>query len=201
MHIIAGKYKNHILTAPKSTLTRPTSSRLRETLFNICQGIIEDAIFLDLFSGSGAIGLEALSRGAQKSIFIDHSKESFSCIFKNIEKLQLKDATTVICNDVFATLKKFINAGLQFDLIYADPPYDQKGSFEGHTRSYSHQLLLIFDEFPLLKEDGLLFIEDLSAEPIKELELKTLQLISSRRAGKAHLCEYKKVLCKSNKEG
>lgn len=195
MHIIAGKYKNRILTAPKSTLTRPTSSRLRETLFNICQGKIEEAFFLDLFAGSGAIGLEALSRGAQKSFLVDSSKESFLCISKNIEKLQVQDSAVVVCNDVFAAIKKFIKNGLQFDLIYADPPYDKKALFEGHSRSYSHQLLLILDEFPLLKEEGLFFIEDVPIAPPTELHLQTLQLISSRRAGKAHLYEYKKISC------
>ncbi len=195
MHIIAGKYKNRSLIAPKSALTRPTSSRLRETLFNICQGKVENAHFLDLFAGSGAIGLEALSRGAEKSTLVDSSRESTLCIVKNIEKLQIeKRDATVVCSDVFVAIKKLIKSGLQFDLIYADPPYQEKGLFEGQLRSYSQQLLLILDEFPLLKENGLFFIEDVPADSTEKLHLKSLQLVTSRRAGKAHLNEYRKIV-------
>lgn len=193
MHIIAGKYKNRILTSPKSVLTRPTSSRLRETLFNICQGKVEDAHFLDLFAGSGAMGLEALSRGAESAILVDSSKESALCMTKNIEKLQVQNSAKIVCGDVFAAIKKFIKSGMQFDLIYADPPYEKTGLFEGHSRSYSQQLLLIMDEFPLLKEGGLFFIEDVPMEALNQLHLQSLQLVSSRRAGKAHLYEYQKI--------
>lgn len=194
MHIIAGKYKNRILTAPKNALTRPTSSRLRETLFNICQSKVENAHFLDLFAGSGAMGLEALSRGAETTMLVDSSKESFQCMAKNVEKLQVQSCAKVMCSDVFAAIKKFIKSGVQFDLIYADPPYEKKGVFDGQLRSFSQQLLLIMDEFSLLKEGGLFFIEDVADESFNQLPLPTLQLVSSRRAGKAHLYEYQKIV-------
>ncbi|MBA3603597.1 MAG: 16S rRNA (guanine(966)-N(2))-methyltransferase RsmD [Parachlamydiaceae bacterium] len=201
MHIIAGKFKNRILNAPKSALTRPTSSRLRETLFNICQGKVEDAHFLDLFAGSGAIGLEALSRGAKKSTLVDSSRESTLCIAQNIEKLQVQACTTVMCCDVFLAVKKLIKSGVQFDLIYADPPYQEKGMFDGQLRSYSQQLLIILDEYSLLKENGLFFIEDVPSESTEKLDLQSLHLVTSRRAGKAHLNEYRKSFPILNVEG
>lgn len=189
MHIIAGKYKNRILCAPKGSLTRPTSSRLREALFNICQSKIEDADFLDLFAGSGAIGLEAISRGANKAILVDSSRESLKCMLKNVEALGVSCQATVICNDAFLALKKFNQAGLQFDIIFADPPYQQKGHFGGELVSYSQQLLHVLDEWPLLKEDGYLYLEDVLPA---SLISKSLELVSSRKIGKTSLCEFKK---------
>ncbi len=201
MHIIAGKFKNRILNAPKSALTRPTSSRLRETLFNICQSKVEDAHFLDLFAGSGAIGLEALSRGAKKSTLVDSSRDSTLCIAQNIEKLQAHASATIMCCDVFLAVKKLIKSGVQFDLIYADPPYQEKGMFDGQIRSFSQQLLLVLDECSLLKENGLFFIEDVPSDSTEKFDLKTLHLVTSRRAGKAHLNEYRKSYPILNVEG
>jgi 16S rRNA (guanine966-N2)-methyltransferase len=190
MHIIAGTYKNRILATPKSALTRPTSAKLRETLFNICQGNITGAHFLDLFAGSGAMGLEALSRGAQSATFVDSSKESIQCISKNIETLGVKTLSKVIFKDVFMALEKFLKESLQFDIVYIDPPYEKKGYFGGELTSYSQRLLLAFDTLPLVKEGGLLYIEDIA--PHFSINLETLQLLSSRRAGKATLYEFQK---------
>lgn len=192
MHIIAGSHKNRILSAPKSALTRPTSSRLREAVFNICQGSIEDASFLDLFAGSGAIGLEALSRGAKSALLVDSCKECASCIKKNIETLKFGDRATFVCGDVFALLKKFSANGRQFDLIYADPPYEKQGNFEGRLLSYSQQLLIAMDTLPLLKDSGYFFLEDVAPFCPEKLELQTLTLVSSRKAGKATLCEFRR---------
>ncbi|MGZ3633244.1 MAG: 16S rRNA (guanine(966)-N(2))-methyltransferase RsmD [Parachlamydiaceae bacterium] len=190
MHIIAGAYKNRTLATPKSALTRPTSAKLRETLFNICQGNIAGAHFLDLFAGSGAMGLEALSRGAQSATFVDSSKESIQCISKNIEVLGVKKLSKVLLKDVFMALEKFVKESLQFDIVYIDPPYEKKNYFEGQLTSYSQRLLLAFDTLPLVKEGGLIYIEDIA--PHFSIGLKTLQLLSSRRAGKATLYEFQK---------
>jgi 16S rRNA (guanine966-N2)-methyltransferase len=190
MHIIAGSYKNRNLTTPKSPLTRPTSSRLRETLFNICQGKVEGSDFLDLFAGSGAMGLEALSRGANSATFVDNSKASAQCIAKNIETLKVEKASKVVCGDVFIVIQKFVKFGLQFDIVYVDPPYEKKTYFEGEPISYSQRLLLAFDTLPLLKEGGLFYIEDVASFSTENLQ--TLKLLSSRRAGNATLYEFHK---------
>ncbi|MBA3236834.1 MAG: 16S rRNA (guanine(966)-N(2))-methyltransferase RsmD [Parachlamydiaceae bacterium] len=192
MQIIAGTHKNRILSAPKSALTRPTSSRLREAVFNICQNSVDDATFLDLFAGSGAIGLEALSRGAKSALLIDSSKECATCIKKNIEALKLESRATFVCGDVFTMLKKFAANGKQFDLIYADPPYEKQGNFEGKLFSYSEQLLIAIDTLPILTENGYFFLEDITPFSPEKLNLQTLMLVSSRKAGKATLCEFRK---------
>ncbi len=192
MHIIAGAYKNHPLVAPKGNQTRPTSARLREALFNICQGMIVDASFLDLFAGSGAIGLEALSRGASKVILVDNHKECGRCMSKNVAILKVQADVKVMCSDVFSTLKRLSTSGCQFDIIYADPPYEMKGVFNGQLLSYSQQLLYLLDSLPLLKLDGFLYIEDVfSAEQFNHVA--SLKLVSTRKVGNTHLCELKKV--------
>lgn len=192
MHIIAGNYKNRILSTPKGSQTRPTSSRLREALFNICQGSIVDASFLDLFAGSGAIGLEALSRGASKAVLVDSSKECARCMSKNVEALKVQPQATVICSDVFAALKKLSSSGRPFDIIYADPPYEMKGTFNGQVLSYSQQVLLLVDALPLLTVGGYLFLEDVFT-PEQLGAVPTLELVSERRVGNTHLCEFKKI--------
>src|SRR5436305_1632219 len=101
MRIIAGTFKNRRLIAPKGDATRPTTEQLRESLFNICQHYLEGAHFLDLFAGSGAMGLEALSRGASYATFVDNNKESVGYIHANVEALKVGGHSKVICGDVF----------------------------------------------------------------------------------------------------
>lgn len=191
MHIIAGSHKNRLLKTPKGSATRPTSSRLRETLFNICQGCVEGATFLDLFAGSGAMGLEALSRGASHATFVDDSRSATRCIATNLKTLDLEAQSTLLCADVFLAIETLARKKMQFDLIYIDPPYDlsRHPSVES---SYSLRLLLLLDKLPLMKEGGLLFIEDTYVLSHESFALESLKLISSRRAGRAFLCEYQK---------
>lgn len=195
MHIIAGQYKNRNLISPKGGQTRPTSSRLRETLFNICKDRIEEATFLDLFAGSGAIGFEALSRGAAQVVLVDSSKDCGRAISKNVELLNVQGQARLICSDVFHTVKKLSDSGAQFDLIYADPPYEKAGIFNGQRMSFTQQLLFLLDALPLLKEGGYLFIEDIISKELSPTV--SLKLVSSRRVGDAQLCEFKKVGCAS----
>lgn len=190
MHIIAGKFKNHILAVPTGNQTRPTSSRLRETLFNICQHAIEGAAFLDLFAGSGAMGLEALSRGAKSSTFVDISQAAHRCIAKNIENLHIQGNATVIISDVLEAMQKLSSKGQKFDIIYADPPYAETGRREGRCTAYSLQILEAIDRLPLLNEHGRLFIEDSLVLTPEQLQCKSLILKSSRRAGRATLYEF-----------
>lgn len=204
MHIIGGIYKNRILTAPKGALTRPSSSKLRESFFNICQTLLEDANFLDLFAGSGAMGLEALSRGARQSTLVDSSKESARCIVKNIQTLKVEKQAVLLCADVFTTLKKLSKSGAKFDVIFADPPYEKKGLFNGQIATYSWQLLQLVDSEALLREGGYLFLEDVLPEDETHAffkELKTLELVSLRKFGKTSLCEFKKLPLKSQANG
>lgn len=187
MQIIGGKHRFQKLYVPKSKHVRPTSGYLRESLFNICQTLIEDSIFLDLFSGCGAMGLEALSRGASKAIFVDKHPLSIKSIKQNVQKLNEEQKSLIIFSDVFDAIRKLSAQGMQFDIVYADPPYHQ----ESGSLSLSDKLLQQFDQNPtLLKQQGYLFLED-SKNSIKEnLSLQHLVLKSIRTMGVSVLRQY-----------
>lgn len=120
MRIVGGKYKGRVLTAFDGNKIRPTSDMARESLFNILQSKIYGAEFLDLFSGTGAIGIEALSRGAKNVIFNDFSRESVAVLKKNLEKLKVEEDYVVKNMDAITFLE---SCNKTFDIIYIDPPY------------------------------------------------------------------------------
>lgn len=125
MRVIAGKYKGHSLVSFSDRHIRPTTDRVKETLFNIIQFDIEGRTFLDLFSGTGNLGIEAISRGAEKVIFVEKSTKSIVIIKKNLEKLKVDpNQYQIIHQDVFEFLKKY--EGSPFDLVVADPPFPEK---------------------------------------------------------------------------
>ena len=198
MHIISGLYKNRKIASPKGLKTRPTSARLRETLFNICQGEVENASFLDLFAGSGAMGLEALSRQAKFATFVDNSKESVRCIQTNIQTLGLEKSTQVMYGDVYELLKQLAKRDKSFDIIYADPPYETFIDKEQKTLSYSTQVIVLVDSLietgcSILLPGGSLFVEDADKAIPKEqreehqFPYKNLILRSSRAMGRSAL--------------
>lgn len=189
MRIIAGKFRGQLLTSPKGSATRPTASRLRESLFNIVQTEIEGARFLDIFAGSGAMGIEALSRGALHATFIDKSKEALFAIEANIKRLDLKKETTILFGDFLKMLDRLEQNDQQFDIIYADAPY----GLHTKTESASQLLLDWFSNHRLLKDEGLLFIEDDSEKPPTS-PLQSLVHLNTRRSGKAFLHQYRKVV-------
>jgi 16S rRNA (guanine966-N2)-methyltransferase len=189
MRIVGGSFKNRILIAPKSILVRPSAGALREAVFNICRHTINGATVLDLFAGSGAIGLEALSRGATHVTFVDNNRESIRCIHENIRALQLENCTTVLVGDVLRIMDKLIQQQKSYDFLFADPPYGK-----GPTKDtlYSQCVLDKVDTHALLKEEGELFIEEIKTHLLKEDHLQHLQLKSSRRLGTTSLYHYLK---------
>lgn len=192
MHIIAGLFKNKTIHSPKGQQTRPTSGRLRESLFNICQHYIEDAHFLDLFAGSGAMGIEAISRGANSATFIDNSKESIRCIQQNIRELHLEKQSQTFYGDVFQALKKLAKQSEKFTIIYADPPYDAHSKTPEGVQTYSSQVLAAVDETNLLVPSGMLFVEDSHDFKPETENLKTLVYVGSRKMGRSMLHQWKK---------
>lgn len=188
MRIISGTLKNKAIQSPKGDETRPTSNRLRECLFNICQGLTEEALFLDLFAGSGAMGFEALSRGALRATFVDNARESVKCIEANAKALQVDKQVEVYCGDVFASLKKLEQRKKQFTLIYADPPYELKDLEQGEY--LSALVVKLIDNSHLLAPGGRLFIEDAKKANAPQEGLEKLELISSRAMGRSTLLEY-----------
>lgn len=181
MYIIGGKYKKKTIQAPHDDETRPTSAKLREALFNICQFSIEGALFLDLFAGSGAIGLEALSRGAQKVIFVEKSRHSTKTIKANIAAFKEEENTEVFVGDVFIILERFAKEGKKFDIIFADPPYGF---------GLGEQVIEKVDRLFLLNKEGVLFIEDEHSPTHLEPSLHHLTLKTSRRVGRTSLKEF-----------
>src|SRR5438045_7139159 len=115
MRIIAGSRKGATIDAPKGLQTRPTSDRVREAAFNLI-GPVDDAIVLDLFAGSGAYGLEALSRGAAKAVFVESDREACRTIDRNLEKLRLTGAN-VLCREVQQALGAEVTAGGRYDIL------------------------------------------------------------------------------------
>jgi len=126
MRVITGAAKGRKLIAPKGMDTRPTSAMMKETLFNVLQPLLADASFLDLYSGSGAIGIEALSRGAARSVFVENDPSALDCIQKNIQHTGFEDKTSVLSTDVGKALKNLFDQNQKFDIIFMDPPYGRK---------------------------------------------------------------------------
>lgn len=123
MRVISGQARGLKLKAPEGLETRPTTDRIKESLFNIMAPNLYGCVFLDLFSGSGAIGIEALSRGAEKAVFVDLSPKSIAVIRDNLSRARLEDKAEVICGNVFSAIKGLSLSGALFDIIYLDPPY------------------------------------------------------------------------------
>lgn len=190
MQIIAGKFKGHKINAPKGSETRPTSGRLRETVFNILQNEIEGTHFLDLFAGSGAMGLEALSREAAKATFVDQNRTSIRTIEKNIERLALKDQANLICDEVLKTLAFFHKTRQQFDLIFVDPPYALVGKSEEETPSLSSKVLSAIDQYQLLVPGGILLIEESKHIDLETIPLQHLAFKNKRSTGKTTLTQF-----------
>jgi 16S rRNA (guanine966-N2)-methyltransferase len=170
MRIIAGTHKGHRIAAPKGETTRPTGDRIREAAFNLT-GPVDDAVVLDLFAGSGAMGMEALSRGAARATFVESDREACRTIDANLDKLRLTGAR-VLCHDVLRFLAT--DRG-PYDLILVDPPYDLVESLAVPLSSHLPRLLA---------PDGLVVYETSSRQ---EPALDGLELRTSRKYGNVRL--------------
>lgn len=146
LKIIAGKFKSRILKAPIATSTRPTQGMLREAVFNICQNEVENTRFLDLFAGSGAMGLEAISRGASHATFVEQNRLAASCIKSNIDALQVENQTTLLNIDVTRAITTLAKQSRQFDLIYIDPPYDLSFNMDSLTPLLAPCAMVLVEE-------------------------------------------------------
>ncbi len=159
MRVIAGSARRLILKTPKGLSTRPTSDKVKETLFNIIQGDLYGVSFLDLFAGSGGIGIEALSRGASSCVFVDDSKEAVKCIMQNLENTGFSEKSKVISTDVLSSMGYLKDLG-SFDIIFMDPPYD---------KGYVKKTLYEISGYGLLKDEGLIIVESLRDEDFSYL--------------------------------
>ncbi len=148
MRVIAGTARSLRLKTPEGLDTRPTTDRIKETLFNMLQPYIPDAVFVDLFSGSGGIGIEALSRGARHAYFAENGKEALGCITENLNFTHLSDRATVLKQDAVSALSGIHER--QVDVIFMDPPYEA---------GYERQVLSVLRTMPYVTEDTLIVVE------------------------------------------
>ena len=125
MRVIAGKARRLNLVTTPGLDTRPTADKIKETLFNILNPYLPGCNFLDLFSGSGAIGIEALSRDASLCVFVDNSPKAVKCINDNLKTTHLEDGAAVICKNASAAIAQLAVKKYRFDIVYLDPPYKE----------------------------------------------------------------------------
>ena len=176
MRIISGKARGTKLYTLEGNLTRPTLDRVKESLFNILQNDISDCVFLDMFSGSGAIGLEAASRGAKNVILCDKNKQAIEIIEKNIQKTHLENNVVLYKKDFENMLD---NLNEKIDIVYIDPPYKTDLAYKA-VKKLLDSNLLTYNTLVIIETDE----EERILEQIKELKIK---VVNKRKYGRIHL--------------
>lgn len=155
MRIVSGTNKGKKLYAPEGDKVRPTSDKIKESIFNIIGPLNEDARVLELFAGSGGVGIEFLARGAKHCTFVDKSRKSLSYVRKNLDSCNFNDRSKIIMNDYEKAIVDLSKNGEKFDYIFADPPYEL---------NLSNSIFNKVIEFDILKFGGLLIIESDKSE-------------------------------------
>lgn len=174
MRIISGKSRGTKLFTLEGPNTRPTLDRVKEPLFSIINSYISDANILDLFAGSGALALEALSRGAESAVLCDNSKEAIRVINNNLEKTKLK--AEIVNNDFVKCLEQM--KGRQFDIIFLDPPYET---------NYLERAISKILECNLLSQDGIIVAETDNQNKVEDIEKLDITVKDIRRYGRVIL--------------
>ena len=161
MRVIAGSARRLKLETPAGKHTRPTSDKIKETLFNIVQMDVPGSRFLDLFSGSGGIAIEALSRGASEAVLVDNDREAVRCIKANLKHTHFEDVSQVMAMDVLQSLRRLDTLHRPFDIIFMDPPY---------RMDWEKRILPYLFGSGLVKEDTLVIMETALETDISYLE-------------------------------
>lgn len=186
MRVIAGSAKRIQLKTVEGLDTRPTTDRIKETLFNMISEYLADSTFLDLFSGSGAIGIEALSRGAASAVFVEKNRNAMSCIRDNLKRTKLTQQAELYETDVINALSR-MEGRKKFDYVFMDPPYNQ---------FLEKRVLEFLRGSNLLTEDALIIVEaslktdfsyatELGFDIVKEKEYKTNKHVFLERETKS----------------
>jgi len=182
MRVISGKYKGLEIKGHDILGTRPTMDRVKESLFANIQQNVKNSICLDLFAGSGALGIEALSMGAKSCYFVDNNPKAIKTVEENIKNLNIKRNTKLLNYDYKKSLKYFNETNTKFDLIFVDPPYDY------HV---IEKIIKYVDEYNLLNDNGLLILE-FEKETLLE-KYNNLTLIKSKKYSWKYVYIYKKI--------
>ncbi len=183
MRIIAGKNRGNILKSPKDLSIRPTSEKVREALFDILRTDIEETLFLDLFAGTGSVGIEALSRGAREVIFIEKESKCIKIIKENLEKTKNIQNATIYKIDFLSGLKLLARKNYLLDYIFLDPPYN---------RGLVNISLLEISKYSILRKNGLVIVQHYKKEKVIE-NLNNLRLFNQRKYGECYLSFFEYV--------
>ena len=189
MRVIAGSARSLRLKTLDGMDTRPTTDRIKETLFNIISPSIFDSIFLDLFSGSGGIGIEALSRGAREAVFVENNPKAMACIKENLKFTRLEAKAATMTTDVMDALYR-LEGEKVFDFIFMDPPYDR--GLERRVLEYLADSRLVYEDTVIIteasKDTDFSYVEDLGLTVIREKVYKTNKHVFIEKAGKEEIC-------------
>lgn len=183
MRVIAGSARRLLLKTVDGLDTRPTTDRIKETLFNMLQNGLFGSAFLDLFSGSGAIGIEALSRGAREAVLIENGSRQIECIRENLKRTKLEDRAKILACDVISGLKELEGKDMRFDFVFMDPPYNL--DLEKKVLEYLKDSSLIDSETLLVaeasKETDFSWISSMGYRLVRCKEYKTNKHMFLRR--------------------
>ena len=175
MRVISGTARGKKLSSLEGLETRPTLDRVKEALFNILQFDLKDAKVLDLFSGSGALGIEALSRGAKEAIFCDNSNKAIQIINKNLEDTRLQNKAKVINKDYLNTIKQLHNESKKFNIVFLDPPY---------KTNYAIKSIEQILKYNLLDNDGIIIVETDDENKIDDIKKNNnIEVYDTRKYG------------------
>jgi 16S rRNA (guanine(966)-N(2))-methyltransferase RsmD len=184
LRVISGEFKGRKLEKLEGMEIRPTSDRVKESLFNMLGIKLYDCAFLDLFAGTGGIGIEAYSRGAEQVVFIDESAKSIKVLKTNLDKLKILDAVEVYNTDYINAISKLAIDHRKFDIIFIDPPY---------LKGYAQNALEAISEHHVLHEEGIAIVEHDIADKMPENAGK-LNLTRQKKYGSTMLSFYGFVL-------
>ena len=180
MRIIAGKARGRKILPPATMETRPTLDRVKESMFSMIQNYIPESVVVDVFAGTGSLGLEAASRGAKEVYLIDKSNTTFPILKQNVENLKFQDYCFPMNLDSYDALEKLSKKGKVFDIIFIDPPY---------CKEMIPKAVEIIKENNLLKKDGVIVTKIDSIEEIYE-GYKDIKLLKSKKYGNTTVCIY-----------
>lgn len=173
VRIISGVAGGIPIKTPPTDKTKPTLDRVKESVFGILQPYIPGTQVLDLFAGSGNLGLEALSRGADFAVFVDHSKLCANVIKENIQKTRMTEKAQVVQSDVYKAIRDFALQGRKFDIILMDPPY---------SCNFVNKTLQLIEENGIIVENGLVAVEHIDSEPASD-RIGKLEKVRSKHYG------------------
>ena len=181
MRIISGRARGRKILSPESLETRPTLDRVKEAMFSTIQNYIQDSIVIDVFAGTGSLGLEAASRGAKEVYLVDKSNTTYPLLKQNVENLKFNDVCYTLNMDAYEALKNLKNKGKVFDLIFIDPPY---------CKEMIPEAMKIIKENNMLSEDGIIVTKIDSIEEIYE-GYDNIKLNKSKKYGNTTVCFYR----------